>query len=71
MFLIDLNAARLQMSADAVHPDAAIDGSTTDTVAKVLELTGGRGADVVITAAASGKAQEAAQHMLARGGRLS
>ena len=71
VFLIDLNAARLQMSADAVHPDAVIDGSTTDTIAAVLELTGGRGADVVITAAASGKAQEAAQHMLARGGRLS
>jgi L-iditol 2-dehydrogenase len=71
VFLIDLNSSRLQMSADAVHPDAAIDGSKVDTIDEVLKLTDGRGADVVITAAASGKAQEAAQHMLARGGRLS
>ena len=71
VFLIDLNAGRLAMSADAVHPDAALDGSQVDTVEQVLALTGGRGADVVITAAASGAAQEAGQHMLARGGRLS
>ncbi len=71
VFLVDLNAGRLEMSAAAVLPDAAIDGSRTDTVDEVLKLTDGRGADVVITAAASGRAQEAAQHMLARGGRLS
>src|SRR5665647_1825649 len=40
-------------------------------VAAVLELTGGRGADVVITAAASGKAQEQAVQMVARQGRIS
>lgn len=71
VFLIDLNAGRLRMSADAVQPDAEIDGSQVDTIEEVLQLTNGRGADVVITAAASGKAQEDAQHMLARGGRLS
>ena len=71
VFLVDLNGSRLRMSADAVHPDEALDGSQVDTVERVLALTGGRGADVVITAAASGAAQEAAQHMLARGGRLS
>jgi len=71
VFLIDLNSGRLRMSADAVSPDAAIDGSQVDTIDEVRKLTNGRGADVVITAAASGKAQEAAQHMLARSGRLS
>ncbi|MPZ00172.1 MAG: alcohol dehydrogenase catalytic domain-containing protein [Actinophytocola sp.] len=71
VFLIDLNEDRLRMSAEAVRPDAAIDGSRVDTIAEVLRLTNGRGADVVITAAGSGKAQEDAQHMLARGGRLS
>lgn len=71
VFLVDLNAGRLRMSADAVQPDAAIDGGQVDTIGEVLRLTNGRGADVVVTAAASGKAQEDAQHMLARGGRLS
>lgn len=71
VFLVDLNAGRLRMSADAVQPDAVIDGSKLDPIAEVLRLTDGRGADVVITAAASGKAQEDAQHMLAHGGRLS
>jgi L-iditol 2-dehydrogenase len=37
----------------------------------VLDATGGRGADVVITAAASGAAQEQGLRMLARQGRLS
>ncbi len=37
----------------------------------VLDLTGGRGADVVITAAASGAAQEQAVRMAARRGRIS
>ena len=32
VFLIDLNPGRLAMSADAVHPDAALDGSQVDTV---------------------------------------
>ena len=71
VFLVDINAGRLKMSADAVQPDATIDGSDVDVIEKVRELTDGRGADVIITAVASGKAQEDAQHMLARGGRLS
>ena len=37
----------------------------------VLELTGGRGADVIITAAASGQAQEQALQMVAPQGRIS
>ncbi len=37
----------------------------------MLEATDGRGADVVITAAASGAAQEQGLRMLARRGRLS
>jgi len=43
------------MSAAVVAPDGAICGSEVDAVATVLELTGGRGVDVAITAAASGK----------------
>src|SRR5215217_3135903 len=53
VFLIDVNAERLKMSADAVQPDEVINGSEVDVVERVKELTGGRGADVVITATAA------------------
>jgi L-iditol 2-dehydrogenase len=71
VFLVELNRQRLDMSAAVVKPDAAICGGEVDAVAAVLELTGGRGVDVAITAAASGAAQEDALRMLARRGRLS
>ncbi|HEX4701370.1 MAG TPA: zinc-dependent dehydrogenase [Pseudonocardiaceae bacterium] len=71
VFLVELNADRLRMSAERVEPDAAICSATLDAVDEVGKLTDGRGADVVITAAASGKAQEEALHMAARRGRVS
>jgi L-iditol 2-dehydrogenase len=71
VFLVDLIGNRLRMAAGLVHPDAIIDASTVDVVEEVMELTDGRGADVVITAAASGRAQEQAVRMAARQGRLS
>jgi L-iditol 2-dehydrogenase len=71
VYLVELNRSRLDLSAAVVHPDAAICGSEVDAVDEVLKLTNGRGADVVITAAASGKAQEDALHMAARAGRIS
>ncbi|WP_433604114.1 zinc-dependent dehydrogenase [Dactylosporangium sp. CA-139114] len=71
VFLVDLNRERLDLAANLVHPDAAICGSETDVVDAVLKLTEGRGADVVITAAAAGAAQEQAVQMAARQGRIS
>lgn len=71
VILIDMNGDRLAQAAAIVHPDVAIDSSATDPIAAVLAATGGRGADVVITAAASGTAQEQGLQMLARRGRLS
>lgn len=71
VFLIDLNAERLRRAADLVAPDATIVGAEVDVVDAVLKLTDGRGADVVITAAASGAAQEQALQMVARQGRIS
>jgi L-iditol 2-dehydrogenase len=71
VFLVDLNAERLAMAADLVHPDATVVGSETDVVDAVLKLTDGRGADVVITAAAAGSAQEQALRMAAPQGRIS
>ena len=68
VFLVDVNADRLAMAADLVRPDEVIDA---DAAGRVLKLTGGRGADVVITAAASGAAQEEALRMVARQGRIS
>lgn len=71
VYLVDVNAARLKMSADAVHPEETIDGSTVDVVERVMELTGGRGADVIITATAANITQEQAISMAARNGRIS
>jgi L-iditol 2-dehydrogenase len=71
VFLVELNRARLDMSAEKVHPDAAICGAEVNAVDEVLKLTDGRGVDVVITAAASGAAQEDALQMAARSGRIS
>lgn len=68
VFLVDVNAERLAMAAALVRPDAVFDG---DAVEQVLKATGGRGPDVVITAAAAGAAQEQAVRMAARQGRIS
>jgi L-iditol 2-dehydrogenase len=71
VYLVDVNADRLKLSADRVHPEAAIDGSTEDVVEAVMKLTDGRGADVVITAAPAAIAQEQAIAMAAPQGRIS
>lgn len=71
VFLVELNRARLDMSAAKVQPDAAICSAEVDAIDEVKKLTDGRGVDVVITAAAAGAAQEDAQHMAARSGRIS
>jgi L-iditol 2-dehydrogenase len=71
VFLIDVLADRLAMSADAVKPDEVINGREVDVVQTVKDLTDGRGPDVVITATAANVAQEQAVQMAARRGRIS
>jgi L-iditol 2-dehydrogenase len=71
VFLVELNRERLDLAAGVVKPDAAICSAEVDPVEAVLELTGGKGASVVITATASGAAQEQAVRMLAPRGRFS
>lgn len=71
VFLVDVNEDRLRMSAEAVKPDETINATEYDVVERVLELTGGRGADVVITATAANVTQEQAIAMAARNGRIS
>lgn len=67
VFLVDISAERLAMSR-IVSPDASIDGSAGDPIKAVMDLTDGNGADVVITACSSGKAQEQALQMVAKRG---
>lgn len=71
VFLVELSRERLDTAAALVNPDAAICAAEQDPVEAVLALTDGRGADVVITAAASGRAQEQAVTMVAPRGRIS
>ncbi len=72
IYLVDVNEHRLKISADAVHPDETINAAEVDVVARVMELTGGRGgADVIITATAANITQEQAIAMAARNGRIS
>lgn len=71
VYLVELSRERLDLAAEVVKPDAAICAAEVDPVAAVLELTGGKGVSVVITAAASGAAQEQALQMLAPRGRFS
>ena len=71
VFLVDLNRERLHLAAALVAPDAAICSGETDVVEEIHKHTDGRGADVIITAAASGSAQEQALQMAARQGRIS
>jgi L-iditol 2-dehydrogenase len=69
--LAEINSNRLKLAADRVEPDAAIDSSLQDPVQAVRGLTDGRGADVIIVAAGSGRAQEQAIDMAAPRGRIS
>lgn len=71
VILADLNPDRLALAAGLVRPDVTLCSGEVDLVEEVVRLTDGRGADVVITAAAAGSAQEQALRMTARQGRIS
>jgi L-iditol 2-dehydrogenase len=70
-YLVDVNDDRLKMSADAVQPDEIINAAEDDVVERVMELTRGRGADVIVTATAANITHEQAISMAARNGRIS
>lgn len=71
VWMVDVNPERLEMSAEAVNPDGTINAAEEDVVERVMELTDGRGADVIITATPAGITQEQAIAMAARNGRIS
>ena len=69
--VVEQSAERLALAVERVRPDRAVLTPDEDPVATVRVVTDGRGADVVLVAAASGAAQEQALTMLAPRGRLS
>jgi L-iditol 2-dehydrogenase len=71
VFIVEQSAERLALAVDRVRPDGAVLAPGQDPVESVRELTEGRGADVAIVAAASGRAQEQALEMVAPRGRVS
>jgi L-iditol 2-dehydrogenase len=69
--MVELNRSRLEQAAAIVKPDRVVCSAETDAVDDIIKSTDGRGVDVIITAAASGAAQEQAVLMAARQGRIS
>lgn len=63
------NASRRSM-AEQFEPDAVIDPSSEDVVARVREFTGGRGADVVICANPVAETATQAVEMVRKAGRV-
>lgn len=69
--LVELSRSRLDLASAVVHPDLAVCSAEEDPVEAVKSFFDGKGATVVITAAASGAAQEQGLLMLAPQGRIS
>ncbi len=66
---IDLDASRLEKAVE-FGADVTIDNSTEDAVAKVMELTGGLGADVAIEAVGVPETFELCTDLIRPGGRV-
>jgi L-iditol 2-dehydrogenase len=69
VYMADIAPDRLRM-AEAFEPDATIDASQYDTVTEVMRLTGGKGADVVITATPAPVASVQGVEMARKNGRI-
>ncbi|MCG3209012.1 MAG: Erythritol/L-threitol dehydrogenase [Anaerolineae bacterium] len=69
VFVADIVDERLELAA-AFAPDAAINAAKVDLVQEVRRLTGGKGADVIITATPAPAAQVQAAEMARKGGRI-
>lgn len=67
VIMIDINAHRLEM-AKQFGVDEIIDSSATDPIEAVKKLTGGRGADKVISATPVNATQTQSIHMVRKGG---
>jgi L-iditol 2-dehydrogenase len=69
LVLVGTRAERLAVG-ERLGADALVDASQVDAVRSVRDLTGGRGADVVVEFAGSEQAARDALHMARRGGRV-
>ena len=69
VIMVDISAERLKMSHIS-QANVYIDASKEDAIQQVLEITEGRGAEVVIVACSSGKAQEQALGMVCPQGKI-
>lgn len=69
VIMVELSPERLKLSKVS-GADVYIDASEQNPVKQVLEETDGRGAEVVITACSSGKAQEQALEMVCKRGNI-
>lgn len=69
IFIADMVDERLRL-AEAFEPDATINVARVDLVEEVRRLTGGKGADVVVTATPAPVAQVQAVEMARKGGRI-
>lgn len=67
--LVDVSPERLEMAAPA-GADVYLNSREKDPIEAVMDLTGGRGADVVITACSVGAAQEQALRMVRKRGNV-
>ena len=68
--LIELSKERLEFAREFAVPDIVIDPSLEDPIQRVKKETGGRGADKIIVACPSGKAQEDSLSMVAPRGTI-
>jgi L-iditol 2-dehydrogenase len=69
IFIADIVDDRLRM-AEPFEPDAIINAARTDLVAEVRRLTGGKGADVIVTATPAPVAIVQAVEMARKSGRI-
>jgi L-iditol 2-dehydrogenase len=69
IFIADIAEDRLNL-AEAFEPDATINAAQVDLVEEVRSLTGGKGADVIVTATPAPIAQVQAVEMARKAGRI-
>ena len=69
VFIADISADRLEF-AEAFEPDALINVSEVDLVTEVRRLTGGKGADVIVTATPAPVAVVQAVELARKDGRI-
>ena len=71
VIMIEISDTRMAVAKSFIPDIETINSLREDVAGRVMELTEGRGADVIITACSSGKAQEDAQRIASKCARIS